>query len=155
MEMSRPLEPGFPKLDKATRPWQCRNDDPTCTRAAPCRADLGARNRRKGLVKQREARKTLERVTGTQAGRFSSQTANEELWRLSVRVEAKAGAQVKPIVTRYVAARAQSDAGHATGDPRPFVFVAVPDGWPAGKFLLTVHSDDLDALGLAIVGELA
>lgn len=151
----RPMPEGFPKLDKQTRVWKCRRDDPTCTRTAPCAADRGARNRRKGLRQQREARKTLERVTGTRAGRFASQTANEELWRLSVRVEAKAGKQVAPVARQYVAARAQSDHSHATGDPRPFVFVAVPDGWPAGKFLLTVHSDDLDALGLAIVGDLA
>jgi len=152
--MSRPLEPGFPRLEKATRPWLCRREDAACTRAQPCASCRGARSRRSGLRKQREARKTLERVTGTSAGRYASQTSNEELWRLSIRVEAKSGAQVKPIATRYIAARAQSDAAHATGDPRPFVFVAVPDGWPAGKFLLTVHSDDLDALGLAIVGEL-
>ena len=152
--MSRALEPGFPKLDKATRPWKCRRDDPTCTRAKPCRADLGARSRRSGLKKQREARKTIERSTGTQAGRYSSQTGAEENWRLSIRVEAKSGAQVKPIVTRYLAARAQSDMAHARGDPRPFAFVAIPDGWPAGKFLYVIASDEAEAFAAAFYGEM-
>ena len=108
----------------------------------------------KGRRKQSQALKTLERLTGTSAGKYSSTTGNEENWRLSIRAEVKAGAQVSPIWTRYKNARQQSDAAHAHGDPRPFVFVAVPDGLPKGVFLATVLSDDVEAFALAILGEL-
>lgn len=123
---NEPLAEGFPKLDKQTRPWSCRNDDPTCTRAKPCRADLGARNRRSGMKKQREARKALEALTLTQAAQFAGQLGNEEAWSgLPLRVEVKSGAQVGPIWTRYAQAEAQSENSRAIGDNKPFVMVAM------------------------------
>lgn len=106
-------------------------------RQCKCRSCLGARNRRKGQRKQREARKALNLRPESWAGR----QANEETWHAAnVRVEVKAGAQVKPIATRYVAARAQADAARAIGDLRPFVFVACPDG---SQPLIVVRADEL------------
>lgn len=151
--MSAQTEPGFPRLDKATRPWNCRAEGKygDCTRTEPCKGCLGRRSRRSGLGKQRAALKTLERLTGTKAGRHAGQTGNEENWRLSLRVEVKSGKQVARIKSLYEDGRAQSDASTAVGDPRGFVFVAVPDGWPAGKSLHVIHSDDADAYAMAIL----
>lgn len=111
---------------KQTRPWACRRDDPGCTRTVPCAACRGARNRRSGMRKQREARKALEVVTGTQAARFSGQLGNEESWSgLPLRVEVKSGAQCGPIWTRYAAAEIQAEANNAIGNTKPFVLVAM------------------------------
>lgn len=137
---------GFPKLDKATRPWMCKWASPTCERTKPCPRCLGARNRRKGLKKQRAVAREVKDLTGAPVGRYASQTGNEENWRASFRVEAKAGAQVKGIATKYVDARAQSEQARARGDNRPFMLAAVPDGWPEGEFLWVVHSSDLPAV---------
>lgn len=126
MTRDEPLAPGFPKVKGETRPWLCRKEDATCTRAKPCNTCRGARNRRSGMRKQREARKTLEALTGTQAARFAGQLGNEELWTgLPLRVEVKSGAQTGPIWTRYVLAEAQSEATRAHGDNTPFVMVAM------------------------------
>ena len=65
----------------------------------------------------------MEAVTGAQAGRYASQTGNEENWRLAMRVEVKSGAQVGPAWTRYLAAETQAEAARAHGDFRPFVAV--------------------------------
>lgn len=122
--MSAQTEPGFPRLDKQTRPWQCRKGDESCLRTAPCNACRGARNRRSGMRKQREARKALEALTGAEAARFSGQLGNEESWTgLGIRVEVKSGAVAGPVWTKYAAAEAQSAASKAIGDVRPFVFV--------------------------------
>lgn len=136
---------GFPKLDKATRPWVCKIDSAGCTRVAPCRSCLGRRSRRSGMTKQRQARKTIERQTGTQAGRYASQTGNEENWRLSIRAEVKSGKQVASTASLYRKAREQSDAAHATGDCRPFALVCMPSSWPSGALLYVVHSEDVEA----------
>lgn len=122
------LPEGFPR-EKTTRIWTCRRDDASCTRTVPCVACRGARNRRSGLRKQREARKALEAVTGVQAARFAAMTSNEELWNLGVRVEVKSGAQVGPIATRFLAAEAQSAASKRIGDSRVFAMIAMPNGW--------------------------
>lgn len=120
------LPEGFPKLEKQTRPWACRFNREDCTRSVPCVQCRGARNRRSGMRKQREARKALETVTGAHAARFVGQLGNEEAWHgLPLRVEVKSGAQVGPIWTRYAAAEAQSNANHAIGDPRPFILIAM------------------------------
>lgn len=66
---------------------------------------------------------------------------HEETLGGTVRVEVKAGAQVGPIQTRYLAARVQSEASRAFGDHRPFVFLAMPDGSSSG--LLVVDLGDL------------
>ena len=94
----------------------------------------GINNRRKGAKKQREARKTLEKALGVESSaRYAGLTANEESWRLAFRVEVKAGKQVGPIETRYKQCEDQSELNHhspkAVGDTRPFVMVAMPDGW--------------------------
>lgn len=120
------LQPGEWPRPKPTRPWNCRRDDASCTRTVPCVACRGARNRRSGLRKQREARKALETVTGAQAARFSGQLADEERWSgLPLRVEVKSGAQCGPIWTRYAAAEIQAEANNAIGNTKPFVLVAM------------------------------
>lgn len=109
----------------------------------------GARSRRKGLRKQREVRKAL----GLKDERWRSRIANEETWTASnLRFEVKAGKQVEPIATRYVAARNQSDAAKFIGDARPFVFVACPDG---SQPLILIRADDLPAVVAAFVEEWA
>lgn len=94
-------------------------------RGCPCRPCMGRRNRRGGLRKQREARKAL----GVPNARNASQLSNEENWRATFRVEVKSGSQVGPVATRFLLAEQQSDANKSTGDPRPFLFVAMPKGW--------------------------
>lgn len=112
-----------------------------------CLRCRGARNRRKGQRKQREVRKALSLKPERWAGR----TGNEETWHASnLRFEVKAGKQVGPVGTRYVAARNQADAARAVGDTRPFCFVAVPDG---SQPLLVVRVDDLPAVVAAFVEE--
>jgi len=130
--MTRDVTP----IPKETRAWQCRKDVEDCTRARPCPSCRGRRNRRAGLTKQRAARKALETVTGTPAGRYSSQTANEELWRLATLCEVKEGAQVGPIATRFLAAETQAFVAKAFGDPRPFLMVAMPKGWGSEGIVL-------------------
>jgi hypothetical protein len=90
-----------------------------------CRPCLGARSRRKGLSKQRAARKAL----GVPPTRNRSQSSNEENWRHEFRVECKAGQQVNAIATRFLLAEKQADQNKAEGDPRRMMMVAMPDGW--------------------------
>lgn len=120
----RQVAPGFPKI-KGVRPWACKWDNPTCTRSAPCPRCNGLRSRRKGQRKQNMAKKQM----GVPPARFRGLEANEEHWRHWVRIEVKAGGQVKGIATKYLAAEAQSYHSKAVGDMRPFCFVAMPDGW--------------------------
>jgi len=95
----------------------------------------GRLNKQKGHRKQSLARKALEDLFGAEA-LFHGRKANEEAWtHLPVRVEVKAGAQVKPIETRFLAGEKQADTAKATGDPRPFVFIAMPDGMTDGLFI--------------------
>jgi hypothetical protein len=122
------LPEGFPrsKADTAGRVWKCRKDDEACTRTKPCPSCRGARNRRSGMRKQREARKALENLTGAEAARFVGQLGNEEAWSgLPLRVEVKSGAIAGPVWTKYAAAEAQAAQSKAIGDTRPFVFVAM------------------------------
>lgn len=126
---------GFPRLEKATRPWECKKGDASCTRTKPCRSCLGRRSRRSGLEKQRQARKALETITGKQAGRFATLTAQEENWRLPVRVEVKSGAQCGPVWTKYAMTEAQSEAAKPSGDPRPFVAVFMGTRTSDGLFV--------------------
>lgn len=131
-----PLPEGFPKLEKQTRPWCCKKADPVCSRSKPCRSCLGARNRRSGMRKQREARKALEALTGAQAAAFAGQLGNEESWTgLPLRVEVKSGAQVGPIWTRYAAAEAQSEASRPSGNTDPFCMVAMGQKTTDGLFI--------------------
>jgi hypothetical protein len=106
---------------------------PTVSESANSRR--GRLNKQKGHRKQSLARKALEELFGAEA-LFHGRKANEEAWtHLPIRVEVKAGAQVKPIDTRFLAAEKQSVAAKATGDPRPFVFIAMPDGQTDGYFI--------------------
>ena len=85
---------------------------------------MGARNRNSGMRHQRNVRKEIEKMTGTIAARFVGQLGNEEAWHgLPWRIEVKSGNQSLPAVTAYEKMRAQSEANHAQGDPRPFVGV--------------------------------
>lgn len=88
----------------------------------------GKRNRAKGDGKARRARKMLN------LGGVNSR--HEEHWNGALRVEIKAGAQVTPIATRFLAAEAQSAAARSHGDIRPFAMVAMPDGTQDGIVLM-------------------
>lgn len=92
-------------------------------RGCTCPRCQGARNRRKGLAAQRVARRQL----GVPDAKVRAALSDEEAWRGPFRVEVKSGAQVRPLATRFLAAEAQAEASHATGDPRPFMFVAMPE----------------------------
>jgi hypothetical protein len=90
----------------------------------------GRINRQKGKRKQAAARRVFEDIYGVQAS-WQGKKGNEETWDhiTACRLEVKAGAQVGPLATRYLAAEKQSEAARAYGDVRPFVFVAMPDQW--------------------------
>jgi len=95
----------------------------------------GRLNKQKGHRKQSLARRALEDLFEAEA-LFHGRKANEEAWtHLPIRVEVKAGAQVGPIATRFLAGEKQSTAAKSTGDPRPFVYVAMPDGMTDGLFI--------------------
>ena len=111
---------------------------------APCRSCLGRRNRAKGQRKQRAARKAL----GIEKG-FSLGADHEENWRGFVRVEVKAGAQVRPAATAFYKMRAQSEASRPYGDHRPFVGIAMPEGESDGILMLKLS--DLTDVALAVI----
>lgn len=140
---------GFPKLDKATRPWVCKKDVESCTRTKPCPSCRGRRNRRSGMTKQRQARKHLEVLTGKKAGRFSTQTGNEENWVLPIRVEVKSGAVAGPVWTKFAASEAQAEAVKPHGDPRPFAAVFM--GTRTSDGLLVVRLSELERVLDALV----
>jgi hypothetical protein len=94
----------------------------------------GKRNRTKGDSKARRARKKLGLSATGNAG-----TRHEEHWGGLFRVEVKAGAQVGPIATRFMAAHAQSNASKSLGDVRPFAMIAMPDGLSDGIVLMTLE----------------
>jgi hypothetical protein len=73
---------------------------------------------------------------------------HEENYAGAVRMESKAGKQVGPVHTRYLDARAQSEAARPIGDHRPFVFVAGPDDAP--YLLWVIRSDDLPQVVAAL-----
>lgn len=106
-------------------------------RNCPCKPCLGRRSRRKGKDKQNAARKRL----GVPKTRNASQSSNEENWRHYFRVEVKAGAQVGPVATKFLAMEKQADQNKAQGDPRPFLGVAMPDGWGNEGIVLVRLSD--------------
>lgn len=97
-------------------------------------AARGKRNRTKGDNKARMARRKLGLAATGNAG-----SRHEEHWSGALRIEAKAGAQVQPIATRFYAAKSQSDAAKALGDIRPFAMVAMPDGKSDGIVLMTLE----------------
>lgn len=123
------MTPGLWPRPKPTRPWNCRQDDPTCSKKTMCVSCRNRLNRASGRRKQRSAQKALETVTGVRVARFRGQAANEETWGFGIRVEAKSGAQVGPTATRFLAAEAQSQASKRHGDSRPFAMASMPVGW--------------------------
>lgn len=143
-----------PAGQKNDRPWTCRRDDASCTRVKPCNACRGARSRRSGMVKQRDARKALEAVTGKRSARFVGQLGAEESWHgLPLRVEVKSGLAAKVVATKFLLAEAQSDTNHAIGDPRPFIAVHMPPGWSAGEGLVTCRLSQLNRLVEAVLNQ--
>lgn len=129
---------GFPKLRDIVEPIE-----------RTVAQKRGKRNREAGQRFQRKARKIIERITGTLAARFVGQLGNEESWSgLPWRVECKYGLTNHPVVTWYENARAQAEANHAIGDPRPFVFVC---GTARSKVLAVIELEcDLAAVAESI-----
>jgi hypothetical protein len=74
---------------------------------------------------------------------------HEEFLGGSVRVEVKAGAQVKPVFTKFLASEAQSEAARPVGDHRPFVAVFMPEGTSDG--LAVVRLSALHEFAAALV----
>lgn len=92
----------------------------------------GKRNRAKGDSKARKARKVL--------GIGGVNSRHEELWGGDLRVEVKAGAQIKAIATRFLLAEAQSEAARPVGDHRPFALIAMPDGTSDGLVVMRLSA---------------
>lgn len=93
---------------------------------------VGARNRTKGKSKQRIAR----RAVGVGDSAVPAAFADEEAWGGVCRFEVKAGKQVGPIATRFLAALRQSEKSRSTTDTRPFAMVCMPDGWGANGLVI-------------------
>ncbi len=92
----------------------------------------GKRNRTKGDSKARKARKVL--------GIGGVNSRHEELWGGDLRVEVKAGAQIKPLATRFLMAEAQSEAARPVGDHRPFALIAMPDAMSDGIVVMRLSA---------------
>ena len=105
----------------------------------------GLTNKNEGRRKQNLARKKLN-IPDT---KFRSQMGNEESWKGEVRVEVKAGQQVKTIWSKYLKAKEQSDTNTSIGDTRPFLFVAMPDGTSNG--LVVMELDKLEEIVFALI----
>jgi hypothetical protein len=97
-------------------------------RGCECAKCRGKRNRSKGDSKARVARKQL--------GIGGVNSRHEELWGGDVRVEIKAGAQIKPVLTAFLRCEMQSEAARPVGDHRPFMLVAMPDGMKDGLVVM-------------------
>lgn len=104
-------------------------------RGCVCPRCIGKRNKRKGQSKQAKA------TTALGIPRSSISPGHEEFLGGTVRVEVKAGAQIKPCVTAYLRMEAQSEQARPIGDHRPFVGVAMPDGASWG--LVMIRTDKL------------
>lgn len=115
-----------PRPKGEARVWVCRVGAEGCTRDRPCPSCRGRRNRNQGLAKQRVARKQL----GVPPTRFKD--SNEESWRWQFRCEVKSGQIVKALTSRFLAAEKQAETSRAVGDPRPFMFCAMPVGMSDG-----------------------
>jgi len=97
----------------------------------------GRVNRQKGKRKQALARQVFEDIYEVQVS-WSGKKGNEESWDhiKAARIEVKAGAQVGPLATRFLAAEKQSNQAKAIGDTRPFIFVAMPDNMSDGLMVM-------------------
>lgn len=101
-------------------------------RGCKCPRCMGKRNRAKGDSKARKARKAL--------GIPGVNSRHEEIWGGDIRVEVKAGAQIKPVVTAFLKCEAQSEAARPFGDHRPFMMVAMPDEWSDGLVVMRLSA---------------
>lgn len=110
-------------------------------RGCLCPSCRGRRNRSKGDSKARIARKSLN-IAG-------ANTRHEEHWGGEVRVEVKAGAQIRPAITAFERMRAQSEAARPIGDNRPFVGVAMPDDTRDGVVMFRLSDLQNVIAGLA------
>lgn len=99
-----------------------------CVRGCVCPSCRGKANKRKGQRKQAKA------VTALGVPRSSIHPGHEEFLGGTVRLEVKAGAQIKPAVTAFLRCEAQSNAAKAIGDNRPFLAVFMPDGSSDGLY---------------------
>ena len=96
-------------------------------RGCTCPKCMGQRNRRKGLKKQRDARKALGVAPSHKFG-----DANEENWQDHLFAnEVKAGAQIKPAVTAWqrIELQVQSNQIAVGSLKKPCRAVLMPDGW--------------------------
>lgn len=101
---------------------------------------MGARNRRKGLAKQRTARKKLGVAPSHKHG-----DANEERWNSMFANEVKSGAQIRAAVTAWdrIEKQVLSNAPDFGDRRKPTRAVLMPDGWSDGLVMvrLSVWSD--------------
>lgn len=110
-------------------------------RGCGCRRCGGKRSRRTGLEAQREG------ARGVGVPRVGSMwPGHEEDYRGALRVESKAGGQVGPIITRFLAAEAQSEAKRPIGDHRPFAMIAAHEKCQVLVFRVSAARDVLSAL---------
>ena len=122
------------------RPW---SDGSQCVaRKCRCRRCIGRQNKRKGQRKQAKATKALG------IPRSPLSPGHEELLGGAIRVEVKAGAQVRPAVTAYLRCEMQSEAHRPVGDHRPFVAVVMPDGEADGIAMVRLSALHEFAAGL-------
>lgn len=131
--------------------WRCPKNDGACTRAKPCRPCLGARNRRKGLRKQREARKALGVAPSNKFG-----DANEERWGDHLFAnEVKAGKQIGPAVTAWtrIEKQVRSNEPDVGGMHKPVRAVLMPDGWAKGEGIVMVRLSTWHELVLPALDE--
>jgi hypothetical protein len=110
-------------------------------RGCTCPVCRGKNNRAKGDAKARRARQSLN-IPG-------ANSRHEEVWGGEVRVEVKAGAQIRPAITAFVKMREQSEAARPIGDIRPFVGVAMPDGTSDGVIMFRLSDLENVIAGLA------
>ena len=110
------------------RPWK---DGTVCvSRGCECPRCIGKRNKQLGQRKQAKA------VSKLGVPRSSLRPGHEELLGGTVRIEVKAGVQVRPAVTAFERMERQSEAQRPVGDHRPFVGVAMPEGSSDGVVLI-------------------
>ena len=126
------------------RPWS--NGQRCVKRGCDCRRCLGRRSKEKGGKRQARA----ARAVGIPRSNLSP--GHEEFLGGTVRIEVKAGAQVGPILTRYRAMEAQSEAARPFGDSRPFVGVAMPEGVSWG--IVMIRTDRLPEAVAALAEQL-
>ena len=99
----------------------------------------GKRNKQKGQRTQRRIANRLNIPAGIGGG-------NEETWRSQLRLEVKAGAQVRPAITAYLKQKAQSEASRPIGDNRPFAAIASHENVDIVMFELDAIRDIVAAL---------